>query len=609
MTIKKLFLVFLFLLIFVPNFIQNNFLVKEEKLSYSQITEVCQSFNIKCVTAINSENFSKSEKEALLKNDALSSILYDVKIYHNVIIVKLFTALIFLLLLFVILKDIYKYREKVKTETLDKSLLFSLIFLIVYDSVNLIVLNLTKLTYDIVFFVLTVKVLFFVGFFFIFRLCIKNINKALLCAFLLSLFINFYNALNLFRFDIFVQIILVLFTLNIVLQYDFGKKYIFVKYFSSVLAVLCCVQFFITFLNSANIASFLNKKENVTKNELQVNKKSDANIYLILLDMYAGEYTFNLYNQDDSAFYDYLREKGFMLKSDFTSNYNRTPQTIPSVLNFDYGENLNFADCSDAVNNSALFNVAKKQGHKIYYYNSWPMQLNVKENVIDFVYTDSTNLYKMTYNLLYKNSLFYNNFNFLVANYKSNYKDCLDKVLKIKDKKLLFLHVLAPHEPYLYDENGRELESTDNLPTGKDCRKFNDESYFKYVKYTNKLAQSLIDKIISEDENAKIVVFGDHGVRRTFYFSNEKIHLQRLIKEDKHLLKCHYNTILAYYDNDLDREKYKDVKSLVNFFRIFSNENFGTDYKKLKDKQYYIYSSNTSSRLKNFDYLELDKFY
>ena len=125
-------------------------------------------------------------------------------------------------------------------------------------------------------------------------------------------------------------------------------------------------------------------------------------------------------------------------------------------------------------------------------------------------------------------------------------------------------------------------------------------SYVNYTKYTNEYILSLIDKIqASSEEKPIIVIFGDHGVRKKYYISDEKKHMEELLT-DKDFLDTHFNTFLAY--TNPDEYSYPEVNSLVNFFRVFMNKNFGTDFELLEDKRFYAYydAPGTLKKIKGF---------
>ncbi len=72
------------------------------------------------------------------------------------------------------------------------------------------------------------------------------------------------------------------------------------------------------------------------------NKINLPDVYYIILDAYAGTETLeNVFNFDNSKFYDFLTEKGFYVAKKSHSNYPQTYQSLSSSLNMEY---VNYLD-------------------------------------------------------------------------------------------------------------------------------------------------------------------------------------------------------------------------------------------------------------------------
>ena len=156
-----------------------------------------------------------------------------------------------------------------------------------------------------------------------------------------------------------------------------------------------------------------------------------------------------------------------------------------------------------------------------------------------------------------------------------------------------------PHPPYLYDENGNILKMQRDIPIQKSKYKQNNESYLSFLKYTNNKTLEIVNELLSTDDNKPIIIiFGDHGIRETYYTSNKQEHFAELT-QDEFFLKAHFNTFLAYYNPDIDKQNYKNTNSLVNFFRKFANDTFGTNFNQLPDKKFYIYYDQSPTQIHN----------
>ena len=375
------------------------------------------------------------------------------------------------------------------------------------------------------------------------------------------------------------------------------KIIIFLKPFTIALIVLCLFNGISKEIRTSNI-DYIGTKN---LQNFNLSPKTNRDIYIILLDMYAGNDTLKHLGYDNSKFLNTLKEKGFLVFDNLDSNYNKTLASIPSVLNFDYLDTLPYKTSSDAISESAMFRIAKKLKYNIYYLNSWPLELSIKDKYIKHIYNSDFYLGQASLALFFNNTIFEPVINILnKTNPIENTLKYMDIVIKDnKSKKFVFAHFLMPHPPYLYDENGNIIKNQKDINIQKLQFNQNNESYLNFLKYTNNKTLEIVNKLLSTDKNKPIIIiFGDHGIRKTYYTNNEQEHFSELTK-DKFFLKGHFNTFLAYYNPDLNKENYKNTHSLVNFFRRFANESFGTEFSSLPDKKFYIYYDNSLKYIHN----------
>lgn len=377
-----------------------------------------------------------------------------------------------------------------------------------------------------------------------------------------------------------------------------SKKFIpFLKPFTAALIILCVVNGAGKILSKTDFA-FFNRSH--AQQEFKLTKNPERDIYIILLDMYAGADTLKYLGYDNSAFINTLKQNHFMVFDNINSNYNKTLASISSVLNFDYIDPLTFNTPSDAISEAAIFKMAEQLGYNTYYLNSWPLELYINNKIIEHVYNSDFYVEQTTLSLFFTNTLLEPAFYiFNDTNPIENALEYMNIVLNEKrNKKLFFAHFLMPHWPYIYDENGQKLTERDEIYVSDFKFKINTKSYLEFLKYANVKTLELVNRLLNttEDKKPVIIIFGDHGIRTTFYTADEKSHMQEL-KRDRWFLKGHFNTFLAYYNPDMDTQYYQDTHSLVNFFRKFSNEVFGTDFKPLPDKKFYIYYDTSPKQL------------
>ena len=330
---------------------------------------------------------------------------------------------------------------------------------------------------------------------------------------------------------------------------------------SAVTKIIFCISAFISFFVLLDIikklTDFYGNKNIINKTNCSfTNIPEDLpDIYHIITDANTG---FDRVEYCDNYFKDELLKRGFHICTKAKSNYNYTFCSVPSVLNMDYIENITGSALpSEALKyygENKVFNYLKNAGYKI--------------NTVTF------NLYKHLLNNKHKfkpvllkalsfNSIVYILQCFLGCTYVSNnFKELSGTLSKfVNDKspqpKYFFGHLMAPHYPYLYNEDGSKIppQHSRNL-----------QYYFTYLKYTNKKLLNTIDELKKNMRpNSIILIHGDHSV------SAEK-------EEDK------FKILLAIYGNNKYTKSLPDNCSLVNLFRILFNNILNTNFPLLENK-------------------------
>jgi hypothetical protein len=157
----------------------------------------------------------------------------------------------------------------------------------------------------------------------------------------------------------------------------------------------------------------------------------------------------------------------------------------------------------------------------------------------------------------------------------------LAKIPSIKGPKFVFAHLLIPHEPYVFDRNGRPL--TDSEVEDRSDK----ENYLNQLIFVNKRIKWLVNEILSKSKRTPIIIIqSDEGP----YISKEleRLYAGKISWKDlsKEALKIHMRIFNAYYLPEFDKKLlYKSI-SPVNTFRLIFNFYFGTNFKLLKDESY-----------------------
>ncbi len=64
-----------------------------------------------------------------------------------------------------------------------------------------------------------------------------------------------------------------------------------------------------------------------------------------------------------------FKKRGFYVFNNIYANYSLTSMALPTMLNMNYVEDLNFKNRFDAINNAEIFKLAQQSGRKTVYFN------------------------------------------------------------------------------------------------------------------------------------------------------------------------------------------------------------------------------------------------
>lgn len=298
-------------------------------------------------------------------------------------------------------------------------------------------------------------------------------------------------------------------------------------------------------------------------------------IYNIILDAYPGRKTFSLYGENNDKFYKELKERGFYSPKCAMANYNHTIASIPSIMAMNYTEEYLKGDNSKNINDiyyryNYLFKgeaplFLRSLGYKHVTTGEPMIVCSVLEKYKPYVDIFDRNnislwsvLLKMTVLDVFKIEIK------LYAKYINNILGVLSKaVSKETAPTFTFAHLLTPHYPYVFAENGK---------INKNVVVSDHKKYFEYTRYINTLfldaVDSLIEKIKIKGKKAVILIYGDHSMAN---------------KNELTLLE----TTFVVYGYNIDVSKiFPDKFSFVNMYRYLFNTLFDTKYSILEDKYF-----------------------
>ncbi len=323
-------------------------------------------------------------------------------------------------------------------------------------------------------------------------------------------------------------------------------------------------------------------------------------IYYLILDEYGREDTLTGFN--NSAFLDGLRERGFYVPEEATSNYPSTESSIPSSLNMQYYEGLETWGDAEAraaqgiAADNVLGRILQGLGYRYIHVRSGFPVTNESLNadlIVDFgssgtIRRDQSAGESMAVfdpgdlarEVVLRTALR----PFLPASFETSFKpayswwqpartlatfEFLKGVPEMGGAVFTFAHVIKPHAPYSFDRFGNVSDDSEQ-GFGADHDPGVSEPYFGQLIYINNLVLETVDAILARSEITPIIVISaDHGRRDQ---PGDPI-----------------NSIFAAYllpdgGNDV---LYPSISS-VNSFRVVLDYYFNLDLGLLEDRSYQV---------------------
>jgi len=361
---------------------------------------------------------------------------------------------------------------------------------------------------------------------------------------------------------------------------------VFLKHISIIMTIMILIN--IGIYNIKVLFFNSNFSRNNSVNKLNYLKKAPPpDIYYIVIDGYANNSTLKeFYGYDNSEFTNYLEKKGFFVALNSKSNYPTTMLSLSSSLNMEYLDSLNrFKDFDikttetlKLMNHSKVLNLLKSMGYKFVYFNSGWSITNIKKGV-DLKINDAYSTeFIRTY--LRRTMLFTFVDKMEYWDLRNNILYAFDKIPGLpnfKAPKFVYIHIICPHPPYLFDRNGNKVSYTIN----QDWQ--NKSKYLDQTIFITKKVKTLINQILLNSKNKPIIILqSDHGPASGLVTSeNWSNPTDAMIKERTRILNAYY------LPNNESKYLYSSITP-VNTFRIIFNEYFGTNYPILKDKVYFV---------------------
>jgi hypothetical protein len=302
-------------------------------------------------------------------------------------------------------------------------------------------------------------------------------------------------------------------------------------------------------------------------------------VYYIILDKYTrDDYLLKDWGLDTSAFTAELEDLGFYVAKCSQANYNGTALSMASSLNYEYldelapeviEKNLAWVNFTPYIHDSRARQFFDELGYKFVTAETAYQWVEIKDSdvyikpirtggTIELTSFDKMFLESTLVRPLYGISLPGTEKN-VVSFERSHYErvlfilDQMKKIPEIPGPKFVYLHLVVPHNPYVFTPDGQyALTEDDN--TG----------YMNNIQFIDNQIVPVLKEIIEKSEVPPIIILqGDHGYGEDAYY-----------------------ILNAYYLPDGGEEELYPGITPVNTFRLIMDRYFGTNMGLLEDTTY-----------------------
>jgi hypothetical protein len=334
-------------------------------------------------------------------------------------------------------------------------------------------------------------------------------------------------------------------------------------------------------------------------------------IYYIVLDGFArADVLKKNFNLDIEPMLGRLERRGFYVARRSTSNYCQTPLSITSSLNGEYLDRMlpkdfeNIGLLSDLIGRSTAVTALRNAGYTfVSFATGFDQTEQFEADVRLSPYVQISGFHRM---LLADTPLFWR----LLPNpmQRDSYTMTRDRTNLVFEKlpeiardpapTFTFAHILGPHPPFVFGENGEDVSPHQTryfLSDGTAYHRYYGrlgyvQGYRSEATYLARRVEQVIEKILADSPRPPVIIFhADHG-------SGLDLNVESADKTDLHERMSILN---AYYFPNHDYRGLDDRITPVNTFRVVFNTLFGAELPRLPDRSYF------STWMAPFDYIDV----
>lgn len=322
---------------------------------------------------------------------------------------------------------------------------------------------------------------------------------------------------------------------------------------------------------------------------LLVDSADHPDVYYVVLDGYARQDVLKkFYRYDNASFIKSLRARGFYVADNSRSAYVQTFLSLTSTLEMEYMDKYYSENATEMEKRGDIYKRLHKHkvgsqfqshGYRYVHFNTnFSATQSMKHSDIAISYLPPL-LQSEFVSVLTRTTMLRP----LEPDVASMYLFMLEKVKEvpaIAGPTFTFLHLLMPHNPYVFDKNGNVRS---NVPltlqlkekTGGWTAK---REYLDQLRYVNKRVLEIIDVLIAKSTVPPVIILqSDHGSASSYRVSDSTLKRAKTWHERT-------ATLNAWYAPPAVTAQLTDNMVSVNTFRLLFSALFGDDLPQLPRK-------------------------
>ena len=326
--------------------------------------------------------------------------------------------------------------------------------------------------------------------------------------------------------------------------------------------------------------------------------QAQPDIYYFIFDRYGSNATLaREFGFDNGGLTRFLEQQGFYVATESRANYLKTAPSLASTFNMDYinflarDRRAKYGDWHpmyDMLRDHKVGRFLKSKGYRFIQIGSWwnPTEHNpFADESYSFGVSEFVWLY-MRKTLIPPLLEAVAPGSGLARSLAWDAGQCRRVPMQFETVKAIgerpeptftFIHVLLPHEPFVFDATGRCHTAEWSWKIGVR------PGYVGQVRYANHLIEDTVSSLLGRDGPKPIIIIqADEGPFPERY----RLDHRSWEMATKAELQMKMGILNAYYFPDGDyRDLYRSISS-VNTFRVVFNKHFGTDLELLPDRIY-----------------------